>query len=111
MAYQILIQDSFCFTGCLPEGCGPESNGDTFENEKEALVVAELYLNAVFGEELRLNGDSSTVNTVWDTCLAELREWGETSFSFPWRDEETGEPARGGNRFVSVIIHDLELDK
>lgn len=44
MAWKVYTQDTFCFPGCMPEGGGPDSNGDEFEAREEAIEDGISYL-------------------------------------------------------------------
>jgi len=103
--FKVLSQDSFCFPGCLPEGGGPDSNGDTFETKEEATADALRMLESIFEEEIKLNGDSRTVRAVFEECKRELQTMGETSCSLPYRDEDAPERDERG-RFASNVSTD-----
>ena len=108
--FKIYTQNAFCFPGCLPEGYGPESNGDCFDSREDALADALDYMQSVLQEERERNGDSRTVDAVWRACREDLKKTGETDCTLPYRmeegctGEETDEISDNGYRFVSVVI-------
>jgi hypothetical protein len=106
MPYQVFTQDAYCFSGCLPDGYGPESNGDVFETREEAIEDAIGVLEAVF-EEVH-------APRLEFRCLQELRYTGLTAFDLPAYvlDEVTGdnteEEDENGTRFVSISVERVE---
>jgi hypothetical protein len=101
MTYQVLTQDAFCFVGCLPEGYGPESNGDTFETKEDAMADAVAMLRAMLA-------DNNLEEHAIESAVVELRECGEFGADLPFIDEETGEESSDGTRFISIAVVEVE---
>ena len=96
--WKVYTQDSFCFPGCMPEGYGPDSNGDTFDTRDEAIESALCMLYPIFDAEPGLWGNRKRA------VAAELAKSGEVSISLPYRDEETDEVSTQGYRFISFAV-------
>jgi hypothetical protein len=109
--FKVYTQDSFCFPGCLPEGYGPDSNGDTFETREEAIDDAVHMLLATLAEYLPASGISNEVATLATRLEYELRHTGETSADLPYIDEETGEESSDGSRHVSFSVVDIDAQE
>lgn len=108
--FEIVTQDAFCFSGCLPDGTGPESNGDRFRTRDEAVEEASRCLRAMLE-------DARCPAMVIDNLIQELRTTGEASTSLPYTDEDapdrdetgkfTSKVATNGTRFVSVAVNEI----
>lgn len=101
--FKIYTQDAFNFPGCMPEGDGPQDNGDTFDNRDDALAEAKSYIRGILNEDqLGLSVDDR--RRAIAKAEKELDSTGECGLELPYYEEDEEEFSDKGYRFVSVAI-------
>jgi hypothetical protein len=99
--YEVLIADSFCFPGCLPEGDGPTSNGDTFDTHGEALEEASRMLHAT----LKDAGWSAHDIAIADAELHANGEWAcDMDYIIDDGSDDDGMVSPDGTRFLAFAV-------